>query len=161
MKAVLILITLSKKTNKQIPLNVELLALRQNTFVQHGVTCWNSLQREMSCSDAASCFFLWIDGSVNQVRLVSSLLVRVNDCKVPRRTASHIMFTVVDVHLVCPTLMTNPLQAGHLLGAAWSPRWSWPCCRWALPLSQLVPAFSSAGLRVENNQRQKTSFTSS
>lgn len=64
-----------------------------------------------------------------------------------RWTVLHIVFPVVDVHLVCPTLMTNPLQAGQLLGGALR---SWPCCGRLLPVSQLGPA----SLHVENNQRQ-------
>lgn len=56
---------------------------------------------------------------------------------------SHIVFTVVDVHLICPALMTNPLQTGQRLGGVL-------CWGWELAVSGLVPALCPASLPMEN-----------
>lgn len=78
---------------------------------------------------------------------------RMNDCQVLcglcSGCLSHIVFTVVDVHPVCPTLMTHPLQTGWLLGGALCCWWSWPSCGWVLPVSQLTPVVCPASLLVK------------
>lgn len=62
----------------------------------------------------------------------------------------YIVFTVVDVHSVCPTLVTNPLKAGRLLGGALRSLWSWPCSSGpsVLAVSLLILVLCPASLQI-------------
>lgn len=72
--------------------------------------------------------------------------------------SSHVVFTVVDVHLVCPTLMTHPLQTGALMGGALG---SPPCCGWVLPFRERVPVLCPASLYIKSKKPKSSPKSSS